>query len=188
MFSQSAGGPTVVAPELDAITYLVSESCPNVSEFVNHPARVPWSIVSFVETRLQSSSSIINSDFIKFNHKNFSRVYPKGSRVESSNYNPFPWWSGGSQLVALNLQTQDKPVWFNEGLFKENGGCGYILKPFYMRSNYNQAFNPVENSPFNPINLQIKIISARQLPKSNFRKKNEICSSFVKVSCSRFYL
>ena len=50
-----------------------------------------------------------------------------------------------------------------------------------MRSDYKQAFNPSENTPFNPIRLRIKIISARQLPKSPSRKKNEICSPVVKL-------
>ena len=35
----------------------------------------------------------------------FSRIYPKGTRLDSSNYNPVPFWNVGSQLVALNYQT-----------------------------------------------------------------------------------
>lgn len=35
-----------------------------------------------------------------------SRIYPKGTRVDSSNYNPAPAWAAGAQLVALNYQTR----------------------------------------------------------------------------------
>jgi hypothetical protein len=32
------------------------------------------------------------------------RIYPRGSRVNSSNYDPVPLWLAGCQLVALNYQ------------------------------------------------------------------------------------
>lgn len=34
-----------------------------------------------------------------------SRVYPRGRRVDSSNYDPSPFWNCGVQMVALNYQT-----------------------------------------------------------------------------------
>ena len=34
-----------------------------------------------------------------------SRVYPGGQRIDSSNYNPVPFWNVGCQMVALNYQT-----------------------------------------------------------------------------------
>jgi phosphatidylinositol phospholipase C, delta len=37
----------------------------------------------------------------------FTRVYPKGTRFDSSNYSPMPGWAVGAQLVALNFQTND---------------------------------------------------------------------------------
>lgn len=36
------------------------------------------------------------------------RVYPKGQRFDSSNYDPMPMWICGCQLVALNYQTPGK--------------------------------------------------------------------------------
>lgn len=35
----------------------------------------------------------------------FSRIYPKGARIDSSNYNPVPFWNAGCQMVSLNFQT-----------------------------------------------------------------------------------
>lgn len=38
-------------------------------------------------------------------NKQLSRTYPKGTRVDSSNYMPQLFWNAGCQLVALNFQT-----------------------------------------------------------------------------------
>ncbi|KAL7611071.1 hypothetical protein Lser_V15G11407 [Lactuca serriola] len=39
-----------------------------------------------------------------FTHRNVLRVYPKGIRVDSSNYNPLIGWMHGAQMVAFNMQ------------------------------------------------------------------------------------
>lgn len=36
--------------------------------------------------------------------------------------------------VALNYQTPDDNMHIYKGKFLDNGGCGYILKPVFMRS------------------------------------------------------
>lgn len=48
----------------------------------------------------------------RYNKLQLSRIYPKGTRVDSSNYNPQLFWNAGCQLVALNFQT------IGEGGFK----------------------------------------------------------------------
>lgn len=37
-----------------------------------------------------------------------SRIYPKGTRMDSSNYSPQPFWNVGCQMVALNYQTMGR--------------------------------------------------------------------------------
>jgi phosphatidylinositol phospholipase C delta len=44
-------------------------------------------------------------DLLKHNRTHVVRVYPKGTRVRSTNYEPHRYWSAGVQLVALNWQT-----------------------------------------------------------------------------------
>ncbi len=41
----------------------------------------------------------------RYNKLQLSRIYPKGTRVDSSNYMPQVFWNAGCQLVALNFQT-----------------------------------------------------------------------------------
>jgi len=65
----------------------------------------------------------------KYNAYHMTRVYPKGSRVDSSNFNPCLGWAAGAQLVALNFQTVDPALVINDGRFRENRRCGYVLKP-----------------------------------------------------------
>ncbi len=36
-------------------------------------------------------------------------------------------------LVALNYQKPDDPMMINSGFFNNNGNCGYVLKPDFLR-------------------------------------------------------
>jgi len=42
--------------------------------------------------------------FSRFTQRNILRVYPKGTRIDSSNYNPLIGWMHGAQMVAFNMQ------------------------------------------------------------------------------------
>lgn len=44
------------------------------------------------------------SEFMRFNEKHLSRVYPSAKRINSANYNPAHYWMHGCQMVALNYQ------------------------------------------------------------------------------------
>ena len=45
------------------------------------------------------------TDLIKHCRTHLVRIYPKGMRIGSTNYEPHRYWSAGAQLVALNWQT-----------------------------------------------------------------------------------
>lgn len=62
---------------------------------------------SFVETRIEKivKNKYQAGTFVSYSNRQMSRVYPKGQRMDSSNYDPLPMWNAGSQLVALNYQT-----------------------------------------------------------------------------------
>lgn len=68
-------------------------------------------------------------------------------------------WHLGSQLVALNFQTDDSAMTINDGRFRENGGCGYVLRP---QSTYP---NGKESTPGEKMTLSIKVLSGSLLPK-----------------------
>lgn len=53
-----------------------------------------------------------------------SRIYPKGGRVDSSNYMPQIFWNNGCQMVSLNFQSPDLGMQLNMGKFEYNGNSG----------------------------------------------------------------
>lgn len=85
-------------------------------------------------------------DFVNYNKRQMSRIYPKGSRVDSSNYMPQVFWNAGCQMVSLNFQTTDLPMQLNQGKFEYNGNSGYLLKPDFMRR-HDKTFDPFAESP-----------------------------------------
>ncbi|XP_055375771.1 1-phosphatidylinositol 4,5-bisphosphate phosphodiesterase classes I and II [Condylostylus longicornis] len=72
-------------------------------------------------------------EFVNYNKHQLSRVYPAGTRFDSSNFMPQLFWNAGCQLVALNFQTLDLAMQLNLGIFEYNERCGYLLKPEFMR-------------------------------------------------------
>ncbi len=73
-------------------------------------------------------------EFVNYNKRQMSRIYPKGGRVDSSNYMPQIFWNAGCQMVSLNFQTPDLPMQLNLGKFEYNGNCGLVIESFISRS------------------------------------------------------
>ncbi|XP_068962150.1 1-phosphatidylinositol 4,5-bisphosphate phosphodiesterase zeta-1 [Petaurus breviceps papuanus] len=104
-------------------------------------------------------------EFISHTNSFITRIYPKATRTDSSNYIPQEFWNVGCQMVALNFQTPGLPMDLQNGKFLDNGGCGYLLKPEILR-NPKLNFSPNEFKEYNPTTLLIRLISGFQLPPS----------------------
>ena len=63
--------------------------------------------------------------FQNLNKSKIMRMYPKASRIYSTNYNPMIHWLTGAQMVALNIQTNCSNTQLNYAMFERNGACGY---------------------------------------------------------------
>ncbi|XP_034734553.1 1-phosphatidylinositol 4,5-bisphosphate phosphodiesterase gamma-2 isoform X1 [Etheostoma cragini] len=127
---------------------------------------------SFVENKIPGKSR--TKDFLQYNRKALSRIYPKAQRVESSNYDPYPLWAVGSHMVALNFQTADKYTQLNSALFSLNGGTGYVLQPELMRYD---SYDPYQEKKKVKYNIAVRVIAARHLPKPG----RSIASPFVEI-------
>ncbi|XP_049875012.1 1-phosphatidylinositol 4,5-bisphosphate phosphodiesterase isoform X2 [Pectinophora gossypiella] len=101
---------------------------------------------SFAETTGMSYLKSQAIDFVNYNKRQMSRIYPKGTRADSSNYMPQVFWNAGCQMVSLNFQTSDLPMQLNQGKFEYNGNCGYLLKPDFMRR-ADRSFDPFADAP-----------------------------------------
>lgn len=118
-------------------------------------------MLSFSETRAHQVVQQKSEQFMIYNQKQLTRIYPSAYRIDSSNFNPLPYWNAGCQLgvyasrrnsslsllgaavlpnslklwtctVALNYQSEGRIMQLNRAKFKTNGNCGYVLKPQQM--------------------------------------------------------
>ncbi|XP_022534882.2 1-phosphatidylinositol 4,5-bisphosphate phosphodiesterase delta-1b isoform X1 [Astyanax mexicanus] len=141
-----------------------------------------YEMSSFKEGDAMKLAEKSANECIRHNVDKLSRVYPSPLRTDSSNFDPMPLWNAGCQIVALNFQTPGRDMDLNQGLFRQNGLCGYVLKPAYLRD---------RGSEFDPITLtrgpwlkqkdfHVMVISAQQLPKVS-QKAYSIVDPLVRV-------
>ncbi|KAI3374431.1 hypothetical protein L3Q82_006255 [Scortum barcoo] len=141
-----------------------------------------YEMSSFKEKKALTLAEESANAYIRHNVDKLSRIYPAGTRTDSSNYNPVPLWNAGCQIVALNFQTTCTEMDINQGRFLINGKSGYILKPAYMRDIATE-FDPVTLTRGDWLKhktLHVMVISAQQLPKVS-KKKSSIVDPLVKV-------
>ncbi|CAL1589988.1 unnamed protein product [Knipowitschia caucasica] len=120
---------------------------------------------SFVETKGMDILKSSPEKFVEYNKNQLSRIYPKGTRVDSSNYIPQLFWNVGCQMVTLNFQTLDLPMQLNMGVFEYNGHSGYLLKPEFMRRT-DKCFDPFTEDTVDGIvanTIKIRVISGQFL-------------------------
>ncbi|XP_007957714.1 1-phosphatidylinositol 4,5-bisphosphate phosphodiesterase delta-4 [Orycteropus afer afer] len=168
--------------------------CPSLSALVVYLKSVPfhnfthsrehyrfYETSSFSETKAKSLIKEAGNEFVQHNTWQLSRVYPSGLRTDSSNYNPQELWNAGCQMVAMNVQTAGLEMDVCDGFFRQNGGCGYVLKPDFLRDTQS-SFHPERPiSPFKTQTLLIQVISGQQLPKVDNIKEGSIVDPLVKV-------
>ncbi|KAG7244362.1 hypothetical protein INR49_003705 [Caranx melampygus] len=173
----------------------VSKLSPELSELVVYTRSVPFKsfdqasknpateMSSFSESEALRHIKESGIHFVRHNSHQLSRIYPSGQRLQSSNYNPQEMWNAGCQIVALNFQTPGEQMDLNHGRFRQNGQCGYILKPPFLCQR-DSTFNPenVGGGPgHKPLLLTVRVISAQQLPKPEWDKPSSIVDPQVWV-------
>ncbi|NWR22337.1 PLCD4 phosphodiesterase, partial [Emberiza fucata] len=143
----------------------------------------PSEISSLSEAKARKLIRDEGNEFVRHNAWQLTRIYPSGMRTDSSNYSPQEMWNVGCQIVALNFQTAGMEMDLCDGLFSQNGCCGYVLKPPFMRDE-ETLFNPSDPSSREgpgPITLTIQVISGQQLPKVANSKEGAIIDPLVRV-------
>eukprot|EP00903_Cladosiphon_okamuranus_P007222 g7010.t1 len=167
-----------IHPELSAITFLAGVK---FHGFENAKQSLVNDMSAFGEQKTEKLLKKSPEDWVLYNTRNMSRIYPAGSRVDSSNYDPVPSWNVGCQIVALNYQTSGTPMRLNDGKFRDNGGVGYLLKPECLR--IGAPFHP-DTGPFPAIGMKLTVlvVSGRQLPKPGGAQQGEIIDPYVVVS------
>lgn len=105
------------------LVYTVGIKCRGFSHRPGKSPYRPEHIFSLSESKangmLKDGRGI--GDLMRHNMKCLTRVYPKGLRVNSTNFEPNRYWAAGCQVVALNWQT------FGECALLDGFGCGRSL-------------------------------------------------------------
>ncbi len=92
-----------MAPELaEILVYTAGVKYQGFTKLVLYKASDVFSVSEKTATKILKTAP---TDFIKHNRSHLSRVYPQGTRLTSTNYDPQRFWAMGSQLVAINWQT-----------------------------------------------------------------------------------
>lgn len=160
----TAGKESQAAAELSALVNYVQPI--HFHSFTHAEKRNrSYEMSSFVETQATNLLKTYPIEFVNYNRTQLSRVYPKGTRVDSHNFMPHVYWNAGCQLVSLNFQTLDLPMQLNIGIFEYNNRSGYLLKPVFMRRS-DRKFDPFVESTLDGViagYVSVKVISGQFL-------------------------
>uniref|UniRef100_A0A7S1PZE3 Phosphoinositide phospholipase C n=1 Tax=Neobodo designis TaxID=312471 RepID=A0A7S1PZE3_NEODS len=92
-------------------------------------------------------------------------TYAVPESENSENASPFHAFAIGVSMVGMNFQTFDDPMRRYDAFFRQNGRCGYVLKPEYLRT---KGVLP-GNQPFTFV---VRILMGTQLPGPEIDRKN----------------
>eukprot|EP00042_Codosiga_hollandica_P047410 m.513533 g.513533 ORF g.513533 m.513533 type:complete len:1874 (-) comp57442_c0_seq1:94-5715(-) len=164
--------PKVLAQEFAQLAVFTLGSSFSDFQQSRHPENARL-LCSLQENKMTSFATdpVAALELVEYTKRQILRVYPAGSRFDSSNFDPWPYWICGAQLVALNYQTDSTPIQLNQALFRGNAAFGYVLKPSFLRCPQPDFLPhmirhlPVRGSA-GPTHLSITVISAQGLPLS----------------------
>ncbi|XP_063122681.1 1-phosphatidylinositol 4,5-bisphosphate phosphodiesterase delta-4 isoform X10 [Rattus norvegicus] len=171
---------TILCPDLSAlVVYLrTAPFCSFTHSKENYHI---YDISSFSESKAKNLIREAGNEFVQHNARQLCRVYPSGLRTDSSNYNPQEHWNVGCQMVAMNMQTAGSAMDICDGLFRQNGGSGYVLKPEFLRDTQS-SFNPMKPvSLYKAQILVVQVISGQRLPKVDKTKETTVVDPLVRV-------
>ena len=131
------------------LVYTVGVKCRGINKKESYAPEHVFSLSENTAHKMLKESIV---DLIKHTRTHIVRTYPKGLRLNSSNYEPHHFWAAGAQLVAINWQTcgaclcpdpekiitirwsTDLGYMINHAMHQRNGRAGYFLKPLALRS------------------------------------------------------
>lgn len=145
-FSKSGGGGggdeaqqpaacSVIVPELAALGVYAQSVKPSDDSWFGPGGLVNGlhhHLINVSESGLAKHLPAYAAAIVRHNAHHLMRVYPKGTRISSSNLKPVAFWATGAQICALNWQSFGTSNQLNDALF--SGSDGYVLKPAALRA------------------------------------------------------
>jgi len=123
--------PAHICEELAALGYYARSMKPRKGWLSDHNYGPENVVINISETTCLSLIPTSLVQLIWHGSHHLRRIYPKGTRIGSSNFNPLVFWRNGSHVASLNWQVYDRGMQVNEAMFV--GSPGWIEKPLYMR-------------------------------------------------------
>lgn len=123
-------------------------------------------VYSFSESTFKerSKNALMKAALEKHNRRYLMRVYPKGTRANSSNFDPLLYWRHGVQMAATNWQTYDLGTEINDAMFASgHDRTGYVLKPKEIRLSSAPTASAPGVAKKTLSKFSVQIISARHL-------------------------
>ncbi|KAF8876848.1 PLC-like phosphodiesterase [Infundibulicybe gibba] len=157
--SRSSSKPKMSMALVSLLVYTVGVKCRGINKKEEYAPEQMFSLSENMANKMLKDGG--GADLIKHCRTHLVRVYPKGMRLNSTNYEPHRFWAAGAQLVALNWQTFDLGYMINHAMFQQNARAGYVLKPLALRSPLHKDLLSKRSSHI----LSISVISAQQLPR-----------------------
>jgi phosphatidylinositol phospholipase C, delta len=84
------------------LVYTVGVKCRGVNKAQKYAPEHVFSLSENTANKLLKASM---GELIRHTQGHVIRIYPKGLRVNSTNYEPHRYWAAGAQVVAINWQT-----------------------------------------------------------------------------------
>ena len=84
--------------------------------------------------------------------------------------------------MSLNFQTRDEGLMVYDGWFEDNGRCGYVLKPDFMRSDKTKFGQYLPQPSERTRLLTVQVISGYLLPKELGNSSSNIVNPYVQVT------
>lgn len=84
------------------LVYTVGVKCHGIESDIEY---APEHVFSLSENSANRFLKASMARLVKHNHTHLVRIYPKGTRVYSTNYQPHRYWAAGAQVAAINWQT-----------------------------------------------------------------------------------
>ncbi|XP_053206401.1 inactive phospholipase C-like protein 2 isoform X2 [Panonychus citri] len=163
--SNSVNNKTFLCKQLSDLVYLRRFRCNDFGHVLKNQKNDQ---VCYLDEAFASKLALASPEDFAHHNKNYcTQVAPDRGRIDSSNINPLDFWNCGSQMVAMNYQSSGQMMDLYRGWFNQNGGCGYVLKPAFLRERF-CLFNARRKDSLpgiDPLCLRVKIISGQQLPR-----------------------
>jgi hypothetical protein len=127
-------------------------------------AKIPNHVFSLSESKVHDMhlDADLGPALYKHNKSYLTRVFPKGTRINSSNVEPTLHWRMGAQMVALNWQRIDQGMMLNHAMFADTGG--WAIKPASYRCEKSDTMPAKVEPTHKRLELAVRLLAGQRIP------------------------